>query len=161
MTRPMKGGREHNTVVVRHGKMVADIDEAIAALVVETWKAGVSTDSSCQDARDPGDAEPWVFLDFSSVGDARRWMAIVAAHRKDGRWLHNQAMRQACRDMRMRGAACWRWDTSAYDAVYTVVGATKLDFLVGVRFPRSDLAIVLRRLRAANRAGARQTGGSP
>jgi len=141
---------KHKTVLVEHGRWRKNIDKNIAALILETWKAGVSTDYSCEDEREPGDEEAWVVLGFPSVASARKWVRIIAAHRKDGRWLHNQEMRVACREMQRRGLACWRWETYAYDAVFRATGPTRLDFGVLVRFPRSDLRTVTRRLRANN-----------
>jgi len=142
---------KHETVLVEHGRLRQNIDKKIAPLILETWKAGVSTDYSCEDQRKPGDKEAWVVLGFPSVTEARKWMRIVAPHKKDLRWLHNQEMRVACREMRRRGVACWRWETYAYDAVYGATGPTRLDFGVLVRFPVSDLGTIMRRLRANNR----------
>ena len=139
---------KHKTVLVEHGRWRESIDKNIAPLILETWKAGVRTDYSCEDEREPGDNDAWVVLGFPSIAAARRWMRIVAADEKDGRWLHNQEMRVACREMRQRGVACWRWETYAYDAVYDATGPTRLDFGVLVRFPRGDLPTVMRRLRA-------------
>ena len=78
--------------------------------------------------------------------------------KKDLRWLHNQEMRVTCREMRRRGGACWRWETYAYDSVYGATGPTRLDFGVLVRFPRSDLVTIVRRLRANNRSPTRTSG---
>ncbi len=141
----------HREVIVRHGRRRAAIDEAIAPLVLEVWKARVRTDHSCQDARRPGDKQPWITLGFTSVADARRWMRIVARPKKNLRWLHNQEKQRACRRMRQLGIACWRWEAYAYDAVYPAVGPTRLDLGVFVSFPRSDLTEVLRGLRSYNR----------
>ena len=142
---------KHKTVLLEHGRWRESIDKNIASLILETWKAGVSTDYSCEDEREPGDKDAWVVLGFPSVTAARRWMRIVAGHKKDLRWLHNQEMRVTCREMQRRGVACWRWETYAYDAVYGATGPTRLDFGVLVRFPASDLVTVMRRLRARQR----------
>jgi len=38
----------HKQVRIRHGEMEADVDEEIAPLILELWRAGVETISSCQ-----------------------------------------------------------------------------------------------------------------
>jgi hypothetical protein len=42
----------HPQVHIRHGRMVADVDEGMAALIVSLWKAGIAT--CCIHARTPG-----------------------------------------------------------------------------------------------------------
>ena len=149
---------KHKTVLVEHGRWRENIDKNIAPLVRETWKAGVKTDYSCEDQREPGDTDAWIVIGFPSVASARKWMRLVAKWKKDLRWLHNQEMRVTCREMRRRGGACWRWETYAYDSVYGATGPTRLDFGVLVRFPRSDLVTIVRRLRANNRSPTRTSG---
>jgi hypothetical protein len=135
--------------------MRARIDEDIAPLVLETWKAGVETQCSCQDARVLGDdARPWlnghIQLAFPTFDDARRWLDIVAKHQKGGRSLYNRMTHSGC-----RGVVTWHYEVSAYDAAFDedcdeTLGPTTLDFIVFVYFPRSDVATVVRRLRAHN-----------
>jgi hypothetical protein len=144
-------------VLVRHASARALIDEKIAPLVLETWKAGVRTHCSCEDAgslRDDDDRmRGWVQLGFPSVEHARVWLRIVARHRRGRRTLYHRmtsALRERCRTR-------WRWEVSAFDAAYdwasgTSGGPATLDFRVFVYFPRADLAIVVRRLREHNRA---------
>jgi hypothetical protein len=95
----------HKEVIMQHGSVREGIDEKIAPLVLATWRAGVRTNYSCQDERGPDDRDAWAVLGFSSVADARKWMRIVAKYEKDGRWLHNQEMCLACREM---GGLEWR-----------------------------------------------------
>jgi hypothetical protein len=145
----------HKTVLVRHGGMRARIDEDIAPLVLETWKAGVETHCSCQDARVLGDEERpwmsgWIQLGFPAFDAARCWLDIVAKHEKGGRSLYNRMTHFGC-----RGIVTWHWEASPYDAAYDegcdeTIGPTTLDFMVFVYFPRSDVARVVRRLRAHN-----------
>jgi len=146
----------HQTVVVQHGRLRAHVDEKIALLVLETWRAGVRTHCSCEDAgnlRDDGRMRGWVQLGFPSVEHARAWLRIVARYRGGRRTLYHRmtsALRERCR-------ARWRWEVSAFDAAFcwasgTSAGPTTLDFRVFVYFPRADLAAVVRRLREHNRA---------
>ncbi len=150
--------RVHNAVLVRHGRTRALIDEKVAPLVLETWRAGIRTHCSCEDAgslRDDARLRGWVQLGFPSVEHARAWMRIVARHRRGQRTLYHRmtsALRERCR-------ARWRWEVSAFDAAYcwasdTSHAPTTLDFRVFVYFPRADLVAVTRRLRAHNRARA-------
>jgi hypothetical protein len=148
--------RMHKAVLVRHGRTRALIDEKVALLGLETWKAGVGTHCSCEDAgslRDDERLRGRVQLGFPSAEHARAWLRIVARHRRGRRTLYHRmtsALREGCR-------ARWRWEVSALDAAYcwasdTSEGPTTLDFRVFVYFPLADLATVVRRLREHNRA---------
>ncbi len=148
--------RTHTAVLVRRGSTRALIDGRIAPLVLETWRAGVRTHCSCEDAgslRDDDQMRGWVQLGFPSVEHARAWLRIVARHRRGRHTLYHRmtsALRERCRTR-------WRWEVSAFDAAYcwasgTNAGPTTLDFRVFVYFPRADLATVVRRLREHNRA---------
>ena len=146
----------HSTVFVRHGGQRALVDRAIVPLVEETWRAGIRTHCSCQDAGVLGNA-PWtkgrVQVGFPTVEDARQWLAIVAVHRRGVRTLYHRMTGSMVR----RCASRWRWEVSAYDAAYdwdhdSAAGPARLDFRVFLYFPRADLLTVVRRLRKHNRA---------
>ncbi len=153
-------GPWHSTVLVRLGRWRARVDEPIAPLVLETWKAGIRTHCSCQDAG-AAEGEPvWmkdrIMLGFPTVEHARHWLRIVTVHRKGVRRLYHRmtsSLRHRCRSR-------WRWEVTAYDAAYdwptdTVDGPTWLEFRVFLYFPRNDIGIVLRRLREHNTRGPR------
>ncbi len=152
--------RTHDAVVVRHGRMRAHIDEAIAPLVLETWKAGVETHCSCEDAEwhfADKKRGKWVQLGFPSFADAQAWLRIVAGHKKGGHSLYNRAL-----SFVPRGSDCtswrrrrWRWeistrDTSADWGKDVVYAPTALDFLVFVYFTCAEVPLLVRRLRTHN-----------
>jgi hypothetical protein len=152
----IRPGRVHKAVVVRHRGMHARIDADIAPLVLETWKAGVRTHCSCQDAGAGPDgsrsAKGWIQLGFPSVAHARTWLRLVAKHRKGARTLYHRQTSSSVGRWRSQ----WRWDVSVYDAAYDwgrdeTVGPATLDFRVFVYFPRADMAAVVRRLKESNR----------
>jgi hypothetical protein len=145
----------HRTVLVEHGSLRAEIDEALAPLVVETWKAGVSTHCSCEDpaalGEDRRSLTGYVQLGFPCVAEAQAWVRIVRNHeRSGGAALYNRMTHRG-----IRGEAGWQYAVSAYDAAYDYaadrsMGPSALDFLVFVYVPRADLPTVLRRLEAHN-----------
>ena len=47
---------KHKTVQVKYKDMIAEIDEEIAPLILEIWKADINTDNSCQANPD----EDWI-----------------------------------------------------------------------------------------------------
>lgn len=155
-------GHIHETVDVRHRHLRARIDKDIAPLILETWRAGVETHCSCQDASVLGPERQWVNgwiqLGFPSVVEVRRWSRIITKHQKGGRSLYNRITQSGC-----RGVVCWHYEISAYDASYDeaaddVVGPSTLEFRVFVYFPRRDLAVVMRRLHAFNRRSEPRSG---
>jgi len=67
--------RKHRAVVVCVGNMKEEIDEQLAPLIRESWKAGIQTIMSCQET-DPGLA----WIDFESVNDLVKFLNIVALY---------------------------------------------------------------------------------
>jgi hypothetical protein len=71
----------HRTVAVRHRRQSASVDEKIAPLVLETWRASIPTMHSCEDAGPRGlgheDKAGLMQVGFPTTVGAKRWLAIV------------------------------------------------------------------------------------
>ena len=75
--------RKHRHVVVHYGNIEAHVDEGIADVILETWRAGIETVECCQ-----GRYESWArckraYFAFRAP-EAERWMKILAA---DAPWM--------------------------------------------------------------------------
>jgi len=72
--------RNHKTVHVQHGGEAAEIDELIAPLILELWKAEIPTCQSCQDSP-CGSGFFW--LQFDEQGALERFLNMVALFTKE------------------------------------------------------------------------------
>lgn len=135
--------RIHNSTLVRVRHMEAEIDVEIASLIEELWIAGIHTHCSCQE-NTPGIA----WISFDSGKDAERFLAIVALEYEGD-----------CDSLyaRMLGGD-WTFDALPDDLavgdddVIEPRGSPNISIAVSVRFPRSDIPEVERRLRDHNAA---------
>lgn len=127
----------HKQVRIKHDQWTAQIDKAIAPLVLELWRAGIATAVSCEDfetaygwdkaKRAPGKV---VWVVFPTAEDARRFAAIGRGYA----WPTPQKIRVSNAD---------------------VAKATENRHLVGtltyhVRFLRRDLRAVVAAIRSYN-----------
>lgn len=76
----------HTQRKITHGVHAADVDEAIADLVLEAWRAGCFTDWSCQALGETGTGTPnevmnaarlRAWIQFSSHADGERFRAAL------------------------------------------------------------------------------------
>lgn len=157
MTQTSQMGNKHKMVRVQVGSFEDDIDEEIAPLIEEIWKADIRTINSCQENR-PG----IVWIEFPTVYGAADFLNIAAgpfSHELDG--LYNRISLAWERDPGpVEGA--WKYDLHPFDMAVGVcdvddgsveekpTGPPEFVFGVSIRFPRSDLPILLKRLRAFN-----------
>ena len=74
-------------VVVAVGHREAEIDEALAPLMQEIWRAGIATTMSCQKAI-PG----FSWIEFESTTDLARFMDIVVAFDPDADTMYDRAV---------------------------------------------------------------------
>ena len=121
---------DHKTVRVQWNGMDAEIDEEIAPLILELWKAGLMTMMSCQDS-----PEGWVWLQFPFVVFAEAFMDLIEKESGiAGLWQR------------------WRFDVYPVTRPETHFGdypkelmpkGSSLRFAVSVRFPKADLPAVL------------------
>lgn len=142
----------HKTVWVKEGGTGAFIDEGIAPLVRELWKAGIHTDNSCQENQ-PG----MVWLGFTTGDDAKKFLDIVADNkeeRPDG--IYARAIRRWDSDRVTKKRWCWSvnlgdWSVSQVlneddEIEESFEGPTDSYFSISVRFPRGDCEELLARL---------------
>jgi hypothetical protein len=74
----MHGLPQHEQVLVKVGRNVAEIDELLAPLIREIWIAGIQTEESCQEFRD-GEGEAWIL--FWNVTGFRRFLKAVTTEK--------------------------------------------------------------------------------
>ena len=140
-------------VLVQHGEVTEELEEDVAPLVLETWKAGFDTFSAFEDSLDHPD--PWaggkIEIAFACAADADRWLHIVAAC-PEASFFNPMNVNLGPGDM-------WNWGVSPFQAGQdeedgAAGGPTTLDFKVRVWFPHSDLAAVVDRLKEHNSRGS-------
>src|SRR5262245_9784368 len=146
----------------------ANVDEAIASLILELWRAGIQTSLSCQD-NNGGRGGERVWIEFPLAVFAEAFLAIAAGNYDDAiESLHN---RIACRWLPLDDADDFRERREWHYVAYPISGKTYvvevgderrslLPFAVSVRFPRDDYDEVLSRLRRHNAAqrGRKENG---
>lgn len=151
---------KHRTVKVQVGEMQADIDEEIAPLIRELWKAGIDTFNSCQENR-PG----IVWVQFATADDAARFLNVVTEYDEepDGLYARVTGRWDGCE----HSAPPWEYDALPEDLglVETFLddeidewheGEVEFRFTMSVRFPRSDFPAVLARMSRYNQASEKQ-----
>ena len=148
---------EHKTVLVRWGDEEAWIDEEIASLIRELWKAGIFTMNSCQENR-PG----WVWIQFAHATGAEAFLSIVARYEKGACTFYNR-IRQAWAPKEGDLEGEWEYDVHPMDmAVEEILvddeyieefctGPSDFIFTFSIRFPRTDLPVILKRVRRHNK----------
>jgi hypothetical protein len=140
---------EHKTMPVKDfmGHDI-DIDENIAPLISEIWKAQINTNNSCQD-NVPAD---YVWVEFSSINDFDKFINII----------NNSLTERSTMYERMMGydGPHWRYNSLMHDEneVYesdvddiVAIGPPKFKVTISLRFPQCDLDEVYTRVRDYNR----------
>jgi hypothetical protein len=69
---------EHRQVWIRGCGQEAEVDEGIAPLIKEMWRAGIRTFMSCQEG-----AHGFVWLNFDDPQEALRFLNVVAVYNPD------------------------------------------------------------------------------
>jgi hypothetical protein len=143
-------------VLVKWDGYEARIDQGIAPLIKELWKAGIFTFNSCEENR-PG----IIWIKFASVPEAEEFMNIVARYEEDIDSLYNR-IRQGW--SRADGFIPGAWEYHALPEDISVRqrfldddtmeescdGPSNFLFSMSIRFPKSDYPILLERMRAFN-----------
>jgi len=143
----------------------AEVDEELAPLILALWKAGIDTLMSCQENR-PGVA--WIC--FPTARDAKHFLDAVAVcpDQKDlrtvgdrlyvgdvpfGETLYGRISRCGGDDDWQYAVHVHNWgvdeDLVNDEVVQTCIGPADFAFFVSVRFPRTDLPLILDRLQQA------------
>jgi hypothetical protein len=136
----------HPQVCISHGPFIADVDEGIADLILELWRAGIYTGLSCQD-----NPAGWVWIDIP-IDCAELFLTVAATPFDDDvESICNRSVgRKAPRDyITYLNERAWQyavqpWNYAADERDVTI----GLDF--SVRFPQCDYEEVLRRFRKHN-----------
>ena len=150
---------QHPQTFIEHRGFAAEVDEEIAPLILEMWRAGIPTMLSCQDnGGDGAGGRIWIAL---PAGAAEFFLTIAAGEYSDDiDSLYNRVVRgfvpEAWEEFRERRA--WHYDSTAMDVSLdldsdgdvTLTGPTEVMLAAHVRFPRGDLDEVLKRMRAHN-----------
>jgi hypothetical protein len=152
----------HEQIRVCWGEWEADVDAEIAALVEEIWRAGLWTWNSCQ-----ANPEGRVWIEFARADRAQRFLEIVAQEYDPDLWSLYQRIRCHWMPGDTDIEAFERdqqWHYEIYEprdnnvvfdpeqnSDLELLGPPSFTFSLSVRFPRSDLAEVYRRVRAFNR----------
>jgi hypothetical protein len=148
--------REHPQKHIKVGRREACVDEGIAPLIEELWKADIDTCLSCQENR-PG----IIWIDFITPYDAGQFLSIVAhEHDPDPASLYNRI----CQEWVPPDGALPDWDYATRPTDLNVeqtfdedgyvveipLGKPKIVFSCSVRFPQQDYAMALERMKQHN-----------
>jgi hypothetical protein len=141
-------GVGHPQVHIKVDVMEADVDEELAPLITEMWKAGIETVMSCQQHDTPefaksGMPTSWVWL-YMYAPYAETFCSTVAGEYEDDKESMYQRV-VAEKDSKRN----WWYDGHPTN-MGEKGGPAEIMFDVSVRFPREDLPEVLRRMQAHN-----------
>jgi hypothetical protein len=152
---------DHETVYVQFGDMEADIDVGIAPLIEEVWRAGIMTGLSCQEIR-PGKAR----IVFLTAEDAETFLNIVVGeYSHDYDSLYNR-IRQAWSTGDEDKDSWWDFATGADDESIEdddlpdgsgeewSIGPPQFKFSISIRFPVTDIPVLLERMKVHNETAA-------
>jgi hypothetical protein len=143
--------RRHEAVRVVWGDQSADIDEAIAPLILEIWKAGIRTANSCEDNVPRG----FVWIQFPTTQDAERFLNIIGEYEDEepapSRYRRVLAEAEWPGEWRYAvGLEDWAVDCEVDEENWIVEKRTRdrpmFCFWVSIRFPRSDIRWVTQRI---------------
>ncbi|HEY1600287.1 MAG TPA: hypothetical protein VGG64_11835 [Pirellulales bacterium] len=142
--------RRHKALRVRVGGQQAMIDEPIAPLIREIWRAGIETVMSCQE-----DGWGRIWIEFGDVQAGQRFLNMVAQYESGvGNLYHRMHPRWSSDD------DSWWYEVHVNDFALQedpfdeksvgYEGPSDFYFAFCVRFPPADLPEVIRRLQEYN-----------
>ncbi len=143
----------HKTVPVTHDNITADIDEDIAPLILELWKRDMFTFNSCQENK-PG----IVWIQFASFIGAEEFLNLVCDkyspkltslyQRISEDWNDENSNKQWTFTSHIEDFnLSYEEDDEDEDMIKEVHdGKPEFNFSVSVRFPRSDLKNIFKKL---------------
>ena len=140
----------HPTVSFTYKNENVDIDELLAPLIIEIWKAGIGTWMSCQEV-EVGIA----WIEFDSVDDLLKFANIAISYDADVNSTYNRI--EWNRKTLGMTLPEWEFRFSLMDMNYSDsdserIFGNEVDFVatVGAYFPHEDIAPMLSRLREYN-----------
>jgi hypothetical protein len=152
---------------IQWGEQAAEVDVAIAPLVLEIWKAGWITVQSCQ--RHPATGKVWI--QFLAAHQAEDFLNVVAPYEEPEQSIYRRArhwyfgayepkagpLSSLPVDERLKTA--WEFHITAHDVSFDdegrpVVPSPCFSLQVSLLFPRRDLKAMVTRLQRHNARGA-------
>ena len=133
---------EHKQVPVSVGHRWSDVDEGLAPMIEQIWLADIDTALSCQENQ-PGIV--WIF--FRSASGARRFLNIVAQYEREADSVYQRVLRSDD-----DSPQAWSIDAFHEDLLEDEhhQRRRRWTFSVSIRFPRSDMPVLMARLRQHN-----------
>jgi hypothetical protein len=141
----------HPQTLIEHAGMQAEVDREMASLILDLWRLGLRTVNSCQDNFGK------VWIEFAGGGEAEAFASIAAGEFVfDANALYSRVLGWGEAD---DPELVWlydaipddghvQWIGEHPDQTPKATGSPLVTFTVSVRFPRSDLREVERRVRA-------------
>jgi hypothetical protein len=145
--------RYHPARHIKYQDQEADIDLAIASLILNLWKLDIHTMNSCEDNVPKG----FVWIEFVSVYDAERFLDIVAKYSKGKGSVYGRITGWYC-DAELEA---WIYNTHVFDygvdeefsnddvISTTFSGQHQFQFSMSIGFPRRDLRFVKKQISKA------------
>jgi hypothetical protein len=120
---------DHRQVHIKVGDMEADVDEGMAPLILELWRANMSTVMSCQG--EPSD-DRQAFIMFALIYDARAFLRLVG---------HDELLDHD--PLQDHSAGGWGYAVNYFHRTYENVASPCI-----ISFPPAELPAVLQRVRS-------------
>jgi hypothetical protein len=160
-------GKHHKQVSIKHGHREAEIDAAIAPLLLELWKAGIETVQSCECHAATGK----IWIEFRSAEDAERFLDVVARRQTSPESIYQRTSHwhfgmyesfSWSRNLRInpreeRERLAWEFQVRSEDSTLGGEEDTyewpTFRLHTSVLFPRDDVEAVLDRMQEHNGTG--------
>lgn len=143
----------HKTKHIKYGDLEANVDVDISKLILNLWKLDITTTNSCQN----NVPENWVWIEFINSSDAEQFLNIVAKEfSMDPKSLYFRIIQSWTGDE----SFWWKYRVSNFycnletkfiddDTIEEIpTGSPQFMFSFSVRFPRSDLDEVCKRVKS-------------
>lgn len=150
---------QHKQVKIKCGRLEAEVDKGIAPLILALWKLGITTTMSCEENH-PGIA----WIQFQTPDDAIKFLNLVAVYpKKNDKTPFWETLYGRITLMAMEGTG-QNWDyhflpedlseeeTLIGDEIFSkCIGPANFNFAASIRFPTTDIPLILKRLKAVRR----------
>jgi hypothetical protein len=140
----------HKQVKVKVGDMEDDVDEELAPLIEELWKAKIATHMSCQE-----NPVGFAWIVFNSANDLCMFLNIVGDYEP----TFEDNLYSRLNMVSENHDSWWEYDMLLYEYGFQEAeggaeeshdGVPAYDILPSIRFPRSELPILLKRMTEQN-----------
>ncbi|MDQ2732981.1 MAG: hypothetical protein M3Y56_15090 [Armatimonadota bacterium] len=150
---------KHPQITIQVGERMAPVDEQIAPLLLELWRAELDTLNSCQD----NDGKVWI--EFADVEHAETFLNAIGRFEEPVHSLYNRMSRKWVPpewEQWVKDEA-WEYDAHVWDRSVVeeldengdctgehATGPANFRFSLSLRFPHRDLEEVLQRMTQFN-----------